>query len=107
MPQGMSQWACASSAGSRRFSSAKTRESIGDLLRNGLHAVEFTPESTVQTSPTAPGPMHPLLQQAFRHLARVPVAYALLAFLTARRIAVRGWSMYPSLPPLQPFLFHA
>ena len=51
--------------------------------------------------------MHPLLQQAFRHLARVPVAYALLAFLTARRIAVRGWSMYPALAPGERVLFDA
>jgi len=41
----------------------------------------------------------------FRLLARVPGLYSLLAFLSARRVVVRGWSMYPTLRPGERVLF--
>ncbi len=37
------------------------------------------------------------LQPLLKPLSRLPIAYSLLAFLTARRVAVRGWSMSPVL----------
>ncbi len=52
-----------------------------------------------QTKPlTAP-------DRAVRLLARVPGLYPLLAFLTARRVIVRGWSMFPTLAPEEHVLF--
>ncbi len=40
-----------------------------------------------------------------RLLARVPGLYPLLAFATARRVVVKGWSMYPTLAPGEYVLF--
>jgi len=40
-----------------------------------------------------------------RSLDRIPGLYPLLAFLTARRVAVRGWSMHPTLSPGERVLF--
>jgi signal peptidase I len=37
------------------------------------------------------------LRSALRLLSRLPIAYSLLAFLLARRVVVRGWSMSPVL----------
>ena len=38
-------------------------------------------------------------------LLRLPGLYSLLAFITARRVLVRGWSMYPTLAPGEYVLF--
>ncbi len=46
-----------------------------------------------------------MLSRALRVLARVPGVYSVLAFLTARRVVVRGWSMYPALAPGERVLF--
>jgi len=40
-----------------------------------------------------------------RSLDRIPGLYPLLAFLTARRVVVRGWSMHPTLSPGERVLF--
>jgi len=40
-----------------------------------------------------------------RTLLRLPGLYSLLAFLLARRVLVRGWSMYPALAPGEYVLF--
>ena len=48
---------------------------------------------------------HKVLDKSLRLLARVPGAYPLLAFVTARRVIVRGWSMYPTLAPAERVLF--
>ena len=40
-----------------------------------------------------------------RSLDRIPGLYPLLAFLTARRVVVRGWSMRPTLSPGERVLF--
>ena len=40
-----------------------------------------------------------------RSLNGIPGLYPLLAFLTARRVAVRGWSMQPTLSPGERVLF--
>lgn len=40
-----------------------------------------------------------------RALLRLPGLYPLLAFLLARRVHVRGWSMYPALAPGEHVLF--
>ena len=45
------------------------------------------------------------LRNLLRLVSRVPLAYALLAFLAARRVAVRGWSMSPVLRDRDRVLF--
>lgn len=40
-----------------------------------------------------------------RIISRVPGAYSALAFLLARRVSVRGWSMAPALLPDERLLF--
>src|SRR3990172_7594884 len=47
----------------------------------------------------------PTYRNALRVLLRLPGVYHLAAFLTGRRVAVRGWSMYPSLAPGERVLF--
>ena len=42
-----------------------------------------------------------------RAIVRLPFVYPVLAFVLARRIAVRGWSMYPTLAPGEYVLFDA
>ncbi len=42
-----------------------------------------------------------------RSLLRLPLVYPLIAFLSARRVVVRGWSMYPTLAPGERVLFDA
>jgi len=42
-----------------------------------------------------------------RSLLRLPLIYPLVAFLSARRVVVRGWSMYPTLAPGERVLFDA
>ena len=44
-------------------------------------------------------------RKALRAVRAIPGVYALLAFLTARRIAVRGGSMLPALAPGERVLF--
>jgi signal peptidase I len=44
-------------------------------------------------------------RRLLRLVTAVPGLYALLAFLTARRVTVRGWSMYPALRPGDRVLF--
>ena len=43
--------------------------------------------------------------RALRLLDSIPGLHPLLAFLTARRVVVRGWSMYPTLAPGEHVLF--
>src|SRR5262245_43615111 len=38
-------------------------------------------------------------RKAIRRIASMPGLYPLLAFLTAQRVRVRGWSMAPTLVP--------
>jgi signal peptidase I len=40
-----------------------------------------------------------------RRILRLPGLYPVLAFLLARRVLVRGWSMYPTLAPGEYVLF--
>jgi len=40
-----------------------------------------------------------------RALLRLPPVYRLAAFIAARRVLVRGWSMYPTLAPGERVLF--
>jgi signal peptidase I len=44
-------------------------------------------------------------RRILRLLSRVPGLYAMLAFALARRVAVRGWSMAPTLLPGERLLF--
>jgi signal peptidase I len=44
-------------------------------------------------------------RRLLRLISAVPGLYALLAFLTARRVTVRGWSMHPELRPGDRVLF--
>jgi len=46
-----------------------------------------------------------MVDKLLRLLVRLPGLYRLLAFLTARRAIVRGWSMYPTLAPGERALF--
>lgn len=46
-----------------------------------------------------------MFDRALKLLARLPAVYPLLAFLTARRVIVRGWSMHPTLSPGERVLF--
>jgi nickel-type superoxide dismutase maturation protease len=45
------------------------------------------------------------LARLVRLLRRLPPLYTIAAFLTARRVVVRGWSMYPTLRPGERVLF--
>jgi signal peptidase I len=40
-----------------------------------------------------------------RSIPRPPLLYPLIAFLFARRVVIRGWSMYPTLAPGERVLF--
>jgi signal peptidase I len=40
-----------------------------------------------------------------RSILRPPLLYPLIAFLFARRVVIRGWSMYPTLAPGERVLF--
>ncbi|MFQ6019461.1 MAG: signal peptidase I [Dehalococcoidia bacterium] len=46
-----------------------------------------------------------MVRQALTALLRLPLPYPLLAFLFARRVAIRGRSMYPTLAPGEYVLF--
>lgn len=46
-----------------------------------------------------------VLDKLIRLLVRAPGGYPVLAFVTARRAVVRGWSMYPALAPGERVLF--
>lgn len=49
-------------------------------------------------APTRPG-------RLLRALLRLPLVYPLVALVLARRVVVRGWSMYPTLAPGEYVLF--
>jgi len=49
-------------------------------------------------APTRPGKL-------LRALVRLPLVYPLVALVLARRVVVRGWSMYPTLAPGEYVLF--
>jgi len=48
---------------------------------------------------------HPIMCRKLSRLLQLPCVYQALAFLTARRAAVRGASMYPTLAPGEYVLF--
>ncbi len=50
-------------------------------------------------------PLPTILTAPLRTLLRLPGVYPLLAFLSARRVVVRGRSMYPTLSPEERVLF--
>src|SRR2546421_10717067 len=101
MPQGMSQWADASSVGKKLLRAAKA-------LRRSMGGTSFCLRAftrlrdRIYYSP----PMNRKTRRRLLRLARlVPGGYVIVAFLTARRVTVRGWSMATTLMPGERVLF--
>src|SRR3972149_8851857 len=78
---------------------------LGDLLRNKLRTRIYYRVNCPTRPRTSLQSMSRSTHTLIRSLDRIPGLYPLLAFLTARRVVVRGWSMYPTLAPGERVLF--
>src|SRR3990172_286070 len=78
---------------------------LGDLLRNKLQTRIYYRVNCPTRPRTSLQSMSRSTRTLIRSLDRIPGLYPLLAFLTARRVAVRGWSMQPTLSPGERVLF--